>query len=321
MSGPVVVLGASGFVGTHVVDALIAAGRPVRAGTRNPDRARRHRPDHPWVRADLGDTASLERSFRGADALVYLVHHMRAHTADDLVELEEQTAGRVRETAEEAGIRRIVYLGAPEPPGEPSPHLAARLATGAALRAGGVSTIELQASMIIGAGSESWLMVRDLAMRLPAMALPRWSRSKTQPIGIDDVVAAILHALEHPTEDSFAAALPGPETLTAREILFRAAAIDGRRPVAIPMPFITPGLSTHWIRLVTRADMAIARQLVNGLGTDLVAEGPGYWAHAPDIHRTPVREAMTRALADEAPPPIWQRRWERLARKVSRSVR
>lgn len=319
----VVVAGATGFVGSHVVPALLAAGHTVRCGSRDPGRAAARRPDLDWVHLDVDRPDSLAGALRGADALVYLVHQMQGHGLD-LVEDERASARRVLAAAESGGVRRIVYLGGPRPSrGEPSRHLAARLATGEALRSGAVSTIELQAGMIIGVGSESWVIVRDLALRLPVMVLPAWLRRRSQPIAIDDVVGAIVRSVELSGAESACLPLPGPETLSAREILLRIAAAEHMRPWMIPVPVLSPGLSSHWIRWVTRADHAIARQLVDGLTSDLVASGEDFWARCPDLERTPLDRAIARALADEprASLPRWQRRWETCARLLSRSAR
>ncbi|MFT4626227.1 MAG: hypothetical protein ACI8PZ_004904 [Myxococcota bacterium] len=313
----VVVAGATGFVGQHLVRRLIAGGRTVLCGTRSPDRARAAAPDRNWVHLDVDDASSLAAAFVGADALVYLVHQMRADPSHDLLDHERESAERVRQAAESAGIRRIVYLGGPRPQGEPSHHLAARLATGEALRdSSRLTTVELRAGMVIGEGSESWLICRDLAHRLPIMVLPQWLRTRSQPIGIDDAVAALDRCLDLELTASVALDLPGPEVVSAREILERIAAHVGIRPVMVPVPFLTPRLSSLWLRLVTRADYGLAVQLVDGLTQDLIASGDGFWELAPDLERTPLDVAITRALAAEPRLPAGQRVWEGLVRRV-----
>ncbi|MEQ1572161.1 MAG: NAD(P)H-binding protein [Myxococcota bacterium] len=309
----IVVAGASGFVGRHLVRRLVDAGRPVRQGTRAAGRP--DEPGAPWVVFDVDSGDGLDLALTGADALVYLVHSL-AHRGPDLIAREEASAERVRSAAERAGVRRIVYLGGPWPAGEPSVHLRARLRTGEVLRAGSVSTVELRASMIVGAGSESWQMCRDLALRLPVMVLPRWLATRTQPIGIDDVGEALLAAIDLPLVGSAAFDLPGPEVLTARQILERIAARSGFRPVMVPVPVLTPRLSSWWLRFVTRADTGVARQLVDGLTSDLVAADEGFWRHLPGRSPTPFDEVVERALADEGPSP----RWERWARRLGRPL-
>ena len=316
MSGVVVVAGATGFVGSHAVRALREAGYTVRGGTRSPERARAAEPEIDWVHLDVADEASMAAALAGADALVYLVHQMREH-ADNLLQSERDSALRVRTAAEVAGVRRVVYLGGPDPGRDASEHLAARLETGRVLRAGKVSTIELQASMIIGAGSESWLIVRDLAFRLPVMVLPKWLERRSQPIGIADVAQAITRSISLEVEGSACLPLPGPEVLSAKDIMLRVAGMHDRRPLMIPIPVLTPSLSSHWIRLVTRADYGIARQLVDGLTGDLIAGPDDFWSRCADISPTPLHRVMQDALDDEPPLPGSQRVWERVVRSLS----
>ena len=154
--------------------------------------------------------------------------------------------------------------------------------------------------MIIGHGSTSWQIVRDLAARLPAMLLPRWLATKTQPIAIDDVVVALVSALALPLDAAGVYDIPGPDTLTAKEILLRVAALRGTRPVTIGVPVLTPRLSSYWLKFVTGADYRVARELVEGLSSDLVASGRDFWERLPDHRLVPFDEAARRALAEDA---------------------
>lgn len=307
----VTVAGASGFVGRHLVARLQADGHTVRCGTRRPAAATPR--DWPWVELDVDKPRTLDAALAGADALVYLVHQMGGGHAGDLLAQERASADQVAVAAVRHGLRRVVYLGAPQPEGPASPHLAARLVTGERLRAGPVSCIELRASMIIGAGSESWTMVRDLALRLPVMLLPSWLKTRSAPIGLGDVVDALAAAVVDPLPGSAAFDLPGPELLSARDILTRTAAVAGFRAVMIPVPVLTPSLSAHWLRLVTRADYGIARQLVDGLTSDLPGTGPSYWARMGGRGPTPLDEVIRKALADDHVVGTG-RRWERAAK-------
>jgi uncharacterized protein YbjT (DUF2867 family) len=318
---PVLVGGASGFVGRRLVDHLVAHGVAVRCGSRDPERARRAAPHLDWVRYDVDDPASLRAALRGARALVHLVHHL-ADPEADLVGREAAAAERVRDAVDAEGVPRVVFLGAPATGADASDHLLARRRTGEVLRSGRASAIELRASMIVGAGSESFLIVRDLALRLPAMVLPSWLRSRSQPLAIEDAVRALAAAVELPPDVAGAYDLPGPEVLSAREILQRIAALVGMRPVMVAVPFPTPTLSSWWIRLVTRADATVARRLVHGLTTDHVVRGGGFWAVIGDRPRVGFDEAVRRALAEErAPRSTVGRTWERVARRVARRAR
>jgi uncharacterized protein YbjT (DUF2867 family) len=270
------------------------------------------------VRFDLGDEASIEEALEGCRRAVYLVH--RVGEGSDFVAEELKGADRFVRAAEEAGLERIVYLGGVAPRGEPSAHLRARLGTGEVLRSGEVSTVELRAGMIVGAGGASFVIVRDLGMRLPAMVLPRWLANRSQPVAIDDVVFAITQALALPDEQAGCYDLPGPETLTGREILFRVARRRGMKPVVIGVPFVTPHLSYYWIWLVTRADRHVARELVEGLRHDLVAMGRSFWELFPEHRLVPFDRAVDAALAEEsedAKLPLGSRLVEAAARRIA----
>lgn len=294
----VLLTGATGFVGRHLYPVLTGAGFSVTCGSRDPARARKLYPGRKFVRLDVTDFESIFATMQGCDSAVYLVHSMADHK--NYAKAERRSAVNFARAAEQAGLSRIVYLGGTRPAGKASRHLRSRLRTGEVLRTGKAPAIELQASMIIGPGSESWRIVRDLAARLPVMLLPRWAESRSQPIYIDDVTTAIRHALTAAVPDSAAYALPGPEILSAREIILRTAELLGRQPRTLRVPVITPRLSSYWISLVTRADPHIARQLVAGLCSDLVAPDEGFWKLLPEHRRVPFDEAARRALLDEA---------------------
>jgi uncharacterized protein YbjT (DUF2867 family) len=294
----ILLTGATGFVGSHLYPALAAQYPDVVCASRKPDVAARAQPERSFAHFDMGDARSMRAALTGCTDAVFLVHGMAS--AGDYVEAEHEGAKAFREAAADAGVTRIVYLGGMRPSGTPSRHLRSRLATGETLRAGRVPTIELQATMIIGAGSESFRMVRDLSARLPMMILPAWSKSLSQPIAIADVVFALVHALGQPAGVSGAFPLPGPETLSAREILLRTAQLLGHHPRMFGVPFVTPKLSSYWIRLITRVDPHIAEELVEGLRSDIVHDGPGYWAHCPGHGLTSFDQAVVSALSGEA---------------------
>ena len=294
----VLLTGATGFVGRHVYPELVEAGFDVVSASRNPERAERGQYGRKFVRLDLEDYASIVAAMRGCQAAVYLVHSMAGGAGYE--EVEARSARHFARAAEEAGLLRVVYLGGPRPTGPVFKHLESRLRTGELLRAGRVPTIELQATMVVGAGGESWRMVRDLAARLPLMVLPRWLESRSQPIAIADVAIAIRYALQMDLDHSATYALPGPETLSAREILARTARLLDLDPPMMRVPVITPRLSSYWIALVTRADPHIARQLVEGLRSDLTSPDAGFWKLFPAHTRVGFDDAARRALRGEA---------------------
>lgn len=295
----ILLTGATGFVGSHVDATLASTDWDVRRATR--DRERAERPG--WVRMDVEDASSIEPALDGCDAAIYLIHSID-HT-DDYPEREARSAEAFREAAERAGVRRIVYLGGVAPAGHSSRHLRSRLQTGDILRSGRVSTIELRCGLIIGAGGSSWMMVRDLAARLPAMLLPRWLRYSSWPVWIEDVVLAIIRALDLPLEGSAWFDLPGPERMTHADFLARVAKSMGKDPRLFGVPVITPTLSSYWIALVTRANLSLARELVQGLQSDLDPSGEIFWDRlgdeAPSAFQTSVYQALEDEAADEVP--------------------
>jgi uncharacterized protein YbjT (DUF2867 family) len=296
---PVLVTGATGFVGRALVPALAASGRRVRATTR----ALRGGEDAAaeWVEADLRRAATLPRAFEGVAAAYYLVHGM-AGAREDYAEEERLAAASFAREAARAGVGRIVYLGGVAPGGAPSKHLGSRLAVGEILRAGRVPALELRASMIVGAGSASWRIVRDLALRLPAMVLPAWARSRTSPVALEDVVRGLVAALDLPLAESVWLDLPGPEVLSVGEILQRVAALRGRRIPALRVPLPSPRLSSLWLRLVSDADFDVARELVLGLAHDLLPRDDRFWSLVGHGPRIGFDDAAARALAEDPPP-------------------
>jgi uncharacterized protein YbjT (DUF2867 family) len=298
MPDQVLLTGATGFIGQNLHARLVEAGAEVRCLTRRSEEARRRWPDRRWVAGDLGDPDSLARALAGCRTAYYLVHGMNSHRPD-WAEEELRWARSFAAAAGAAGVGRLVYLGGVAPQGIPSPHLGARLETGEALRSGPVPCLELRAGMIIGAGSASWTIVRDLAARLPFMVLPAWLAHRSEPVALDDVLAALVAAARVELARSSWWDLPGPEQLSGKEVLLRIAAVMGRRPLLLEIPLVTPRLSSHWIRLVTRADHELARELVEGLTSDLTATRPfpRAWAGLPPP--LPLEEAFRRALAAE----------------------
>lgn len=301
----VLVTGATGFVGRWLRPALLAAGHQVRATTRRLGASPRGEAGEEWVEADLLAPSTVRRAMEGVEYAYYLVHSMGGRPRD-FRPIEHASAQVFSRAAAEANVRRIVYLGGVAPAGSPSEHLASRLEVGELLRAGPVPALELRASMIVGNGSASWQLVRDLALRLPAMVLPEWLRSRSRPVAIQDVVVALVRGLEAPLPGSAWFDLPGPEELTGEEILMRIAALRGRRVVAVRVPFLSPGLSSLWLKLVTRADFWLARELVAGLTHDLLPRDERYWELIGYRPRWTFDEAARHALATEraeAPPP------------------
>jgi uncharacterized protein YbjT (DUF2867 family) len=261
----IVVAGASGFVGRRLCPALEQAGHDVVAMTRNPDGYRgAGRP----VRADVHDAASLDDALAGADAAYYLVHSL---DDPDFRRADAEAARTFAKAAGAAGLRRIVYLGGlGDDADDLSAHLRSRREVERILGEGGVPVITLRAGIIVGHGGISWEMTRQLVEHLPAMITPRWVRTRTQPIGIADVVRYLVGILEAPVEGSRSFDVGGPEVLEYVQMLRRVAAIEGRTLLVVPVPLLTPRLSSRWLSLVTDVDVQTGRSLVDSMSNEVV---------------------------------------------------
>jgi len=293
------VAGGTGFVGRALLPHLVDAGFAVRATTRRVSEAPPVEGVQ-WQACDIQDPAGLELALRDVEVAFFLVHAM-GRGESDFAEAEQRAAREFREAAGRLGVKRIIYLGGVAPAGKPSEHLQSRLRVGELLREGPVPTLELRASMIIGNGSISWQIVRDLALRLPAMLLPSWTDSRTCPIDIEDVITALLCAAASPLPESNWYDIPGPETLSAREILLRVAALRGRHLPNLRVPLLSVSLSSWWLKLVTRADFSVARELVLGLSTDLLPTR-NYWDVIGRRPQWSFEASARRALAEESTP-------------------
>ncbi len=295
----ILLTGATGFVGARLQPLLVGRGFGVRCLTRDARRAAARFPERRWVEADVGDPQAMTRALAGCSAAYYLVHQVGA--GRDFAQREAAAARTFADAAAAASIERIVYLGGVLAEGAiTSEHLRSRSRVGAILMNSRVPALELRASMIVGYGSLSFLIVRDLAARLPFMILPRWLDSRTEPVAIDDVLLALDRALDIALPESRSFDLPGPEILSGREILIcTAAALGLREPAIIRVPVLTPRLSSLWVRFVTGAEWSVAREIVIGLTTDLLARDSRYWELIGNPPRLPFGEAARCAIAEE----------------------
>lgn len=271
----ILVTGATGYVGGRLVPRLLDAGYAVRVLVRDEGKlAARPWIDHPRltvVEGDGGDPEALARALEGCAAAYYLIHSMIA-AGPRYRERDLEIARTFARAAQAAGVGRIVYLGGLGETGEGlSRHLRSRREVETALRSGTVPVTVLRAAMIIGAGSASFEILRYLVERLPVMVTPRWVRTRSQPISIHDTLHYLTACLEVPETAGRTLDIGGPEVLTYREIMARTAAALGiRRSLILPVPVLTPRLSSLWIHLVTPVGAAIARPLAEGLKNPVV---------------------------------------------------
>lgn len=297
----VAVLGATGYVGGRLVPELIAEGHDVRCLARNPDRMNgtEWRDQVDVAAADVLDPESLHDAFIGVDVVYYLVHAM-GHSRN--FERSDRTgAENTVRAAERAGVSRIVYLGGlgPDDPNELSDHLASRHEVGSILASGSVPVAELRAAVIIGSGSASFEMLRHLDEVLPIMICPRWvTKTKCQPIAIADVLHYLVAVITVPLPERRIFEIGGPDVLTYREMMDRYAAIAGlRRRLVLPVPLLTPRLSSHWLNLVTPLPIGLARPLVDSLVNDVVVRPDRDIRQVVNHEPIPLDDAIGRALA------------------------
>lgn len=295
----ILVTGATGYVGGRLVPLLVEDGRRVRCMARHPERLTSRVPAGVEVVAgDVLDAASLARAMDGVRAAYYMVHSMG--TSGDFEEKDRIAADHFARAAHDAGVRRIIYLGGlGDDDAALSAHLRSRHEVGNRLRSQGVPVIELRASVIIGSGSLSFEMIRTLVERLPVMVTPRWVRVRAQPIAIEDVLAYLRGALTLETGDrSLTIEIGGPEQVSYGELMNEYARQRGLRRRMIPVPFLTPRLSSLWLGLVTPLYARVGRKLIDSLRHPTVVRDDAATRLFP-IRPIGVRNAIARALRNE----------------------
>ena len=266
-------MGATGYIGGRLAPRLAEAGHEVRCMTRRPERLA----GVAWadrveiVQGDALDQASLGPAMDGVDVVYYLVHSIG--TGSDFENTDRVAAHNTADAAAQAGVGRIVYLGGLVPVGEEaSPHLASRAEVGQILLDGPVPAVVLQAGVIIGSGSASFEMLRYLTERLPVMVTPKWVRSLVQPIAVSDVLGYIEGVLGLTADTNRRFDIAGPDVLSYREMMQRYAGVAGlKHRIIIPVPVLSPWLSSQWVNVVTPVPKAIAQPLIESLRNNAIA--------------------------------------------------
>ncbi len=269
MDAPVLLTGATGYIGGRLLRRFEEGGRAVRCLVRRPGQLNATAASTEIVQGDCLDEPSLDRALAGVECAYYLVHSMGR--TPDFADADRRAAETFARSARRAGVRRIVYLGGLADDATPlSAHLKSRAETGEILRASGVPVIEFRASVVIGAGSLSFEMIQALVERLPVMFCPRWVSTLTQPIAIDDVLAFLEAALELPEAVHGIFEIGGPEVVSYGDLMRRFAGLRGLRRLLVPVPVLSPHLSGLWLALVTPAQARVGRALVEGLKNSTV---------------------------------------------------
>ena len=294
----ILLTGASGYVGGRLLRLLEAGGHRVRCLARQPEYLRHRVADlTEVVSGDVLDGSSLGSSLEGVHTAFYLVHSMGG-TGDAFEERDRRAARLFASAAREAGVARLVYLGGLGAGTELSPHLRSRQEAGEILRASGIPTVELRASIIIGSGSLSFEMIRALVEKLPIMITPRWVSVLAQPIAIEDVLAYLVAAIDLPREHCGVFEIGGPDRVSYRDLMQEYARQRGLRRLMIPVPALTPRLSSLWLGLVTPLYARVGRKLIDSLRNEtIVTKEEALEVFA--IRPRGVREAIERALVNE----------------------
>ncbi len=291
----VLVTGATGFVGRRLVPALVEKGHDVRAMTRRP--ADYAGPGDP-VHGDVDDPSSLSAALRDVDVAVYLVHSL---DDDDFERKDAEAARAFGQAAAASGVRQVVYLGGlGADTGDLSAHLRSRREVETLLGEAGVPVTVLRAAIVVGAGGISWEITRQLVKNLPAMVVPRWAATLSQPIAVDDVVRYLDGVVDDEAALGRVFEIGGPERLSYLEMLQQAAEVmSGRRRPILTVPVLTPRLSALWIGLVTDVDATTGRNLIDSMSTEVVVRDDAIRDVVP-LEPMTYAEAVRRAVAESS---------------------
>lgn len=291
----VLVTGATGFIGRRLVPALVEAGHDVRAMTRRPEA---YDGEGTPVGADVSDPDSLRPALEGVDVAIYLVHSL---DDPDFERKDADAARNFSAAAAAAGVSQIVYMGGlGDDDGELSAHLRSRREVEGLLGTDGVPVTVLRAAIVVGHGGISWELTRQLVKNLPAMVVPKWVGTRTQPIAIDDVVRYLSGVVGKEEALGRVFEIGGPDQLTYREMLQGVAlAMNGRKLPIVVVPLLTPGLSSRWLALVTDVDVTTGRNLIDSMSTEVLVRDTSIRQVVPGEPLT-YEESVRRALAERA---------------------
>lgn len=298
MPRTILVFGASGYIGQHLVSELSQRGYTVRAVARRIERLQKLQlPGVTCYSVDLEKTTDVARLLNGVDTVYYLVHGMGE--SKDFIKHERRVAENVRDALLITPVKQLIFLSSLQAPEhEQSPHLKARQLTADILRSAEVPVSELRAGIIVGAGSAAFEVMRDMVYNLPVLTPPRWVRSRTTPIALENLLFYLVELLNHPSPEHRVFEAAGPEELTYQQQFEHFMAVSGRHRPLIPVPLPTSWISVWFLNVITSVPPTIAKALIQGLKHDLLADDRTLRALIPQP-LIPFDEAVRRTLEEE----------------------
>ena len=300
MSGRILLTGATGYVGGKLLKRLELEGFPVNCLVRDPSKIKETAPTTRVFEGDVRYQSSMWHAFQGVETAYYLVHSL-ADKKKVFVANELKAAENFSIMARSAGVKRIIYLGGLGKNSTGlSPHLKSRQDVGFLLRTSGVQTLELRASIVLGAGSLSFEMIRALTERLPALIMPKWVSVKAQPIGIQDLLDYLVQSVSLNLSGSRIIEIGGADQVSYRDLMVEYARQRHLKRWFVPVPVLTPWLSSHWLGLVTPMQAAVGRKLIESIRNTTVVEDPSARKFF-DIKPLSASAAIARALLETSP--------------------
>ena len=267
----ILVIGSTGYIGSNLIERLKSTEHTIYASSRNMQVIEnRDWHDVNLIYFDLFDSDSIDSALQKIDIVFYLVHSMAAGSSFD--SLDREAANNFRQAVDKSSVQQIVYLGGLQPISDPSKHLSSRKETGDILRQSNVPVTELRAGVVVGAGSAGFEMIRDLVYHLRFMITPKWVRSMTQPIALRDLLEYLVQVIGNDATYNDIFDVAGTSTIRYQDMLKEFANVVGRPLVILPVPLISPRLSSYWLDFVTAVPKDIAKPLIYGLRNDLIGD-------------------------------------------------